>query len=539
MPGADTAGAPPALAIEAVGKNFGTLAALRQVSLAVSPGQIHAVMGANGSGKSTLVKVITGAYRPDRGRLVVAGSARDGWASPVEAREAGIAVVHQEAPLIGTLPVRDMVALHRGWERTRYGRISWRRTDRRVRDLLAAFGLNLPTSTRCAALSDAQRATVALALALGEQQTQLLVLDEATAAISADEAESFLTRVDRVAAAGTGVLMVTHRIGEARRHANMVTVLSAGSVAYQGQLDAVPDEEIIGFMVADRRTSGLPASRRRLSGEADSLAVGTRPVAVQGPAKRAATQLSATGGSSSATGEPCLVEVRDLEGGRLAGTTFMIAAGEILGACGLPDSGVEDLPLLLSGGVAAAGGEVIVAGRRLTAGYGPAEAIAAGIAMLPRDRSRDGAVPTLSMRDNMTMVVCGQYWRHRKDEMTVINGMIDTLNIAPPDPSVMQGRLSGGNQQKVILAKWLLSNPKLLILDDPTYGVDPASRQVVFSMVRDYVARHGVCALLLSTEPEQIARASDRVLAFRQGRIAAELTGMDITDEAVARWAAM
>jgi ribose transport system ATP-binding protein len=538
MTGAGAAGIPGSFAAERLGKSFGPLAALRDVSLSVSPGQVHAVMGANGSGKSTLVKVITGAYRPDRGRLLVSETAREGWASPVDARQAGIAVVHQEAPLIGTLSLRDMIALHHGWERARYGRIYWRRTDRRVRDLLAAFDLRLSTSVRCSALSDAERATVALALALGEQQARLLVLDEATAAISADESETFLARVDRVASAGAAVLMVTHRIGEARRHASFVTVLSAGSVAYQGRLDAVSDEEIIGYMVADRH----PQAAQRRNGAAGGPGSGAQPAAVRVPRAVDAGRVAETGPAGAtrpaASREP-LVEVHDLSGGRLTGASFAIAAGEILGVCGLPDSGVQDLPLLLSGGLAAASGEVVVSGRRLPAGYGPAQAIDAGIAMLPRDRSRDGAVLTLSMRDNMTMVVCDRYWHHRRKETAAVRGMIETLSIAPPDPSVMQGRLSGGNQQKVILAKWLLSSPKLLVLDDPTYGIDPASRNVVFSTVRDYVARENMCALLLSTEPEQIARASDRVLAIRQGRIAAELVGAAITDEAVARWAAM
>jgi ABC-type sugar transport system ATPase subunit len=515
QPGAAT---PDAFAADGLGKSFGSLAALKDVSLTVTPGQVHAVMGANGSGKSTLVKVITGAYRPDRGRLIIGGSEHLGWTSPVQARDHGIAVVHQEAPLIGTLSIRDMVALHRGYEQTSYGRISWRRTDKQVRDLLAAFDLRLPTGTLCSALSDAQRSTLALALALGEQGMNLLILDEATAAIPEDAAESFLARVDKVAQTGIRVLMVTHRIAEARRHASIATVLSAGSVVYQGPLDAVSDDEIIGFMVAGRPADG--------QGRA-CVAAPSGPV--RGPDEAAA--------DAAAPRRKHLVEVTGLSGGQLAEATFAIAPGEIVGACGLPDSGVLDLPLLLSGAMRADGGRVIVGDRRLAAGYGPAEAIDAGIAMLPRDRSRDGAVRTLSMRDNMTMVVCRRYWRHRKEELAAIRAMIDGLNIAPPDPRAMQGRLSGGNQQKVILAKWLLSNPRLLILDDPTYGIDPASRQVLFSAVRERVARGDMCALLLSTEPEQIARACDRVVAFQRGRIAAELDGGAISDEAVARWA--
>jgi ribose transport system ATP-binding protein len=516
QPGAATP--PDTFVADGLGKSFGSLAALKDVSLAVTPGQVHAVMGANGSGKSTLVKVITGAYRPDRGRLVIGGSVHPGWTSPVQARDRGIAVVHQEAPLIGTLSIRDMVALHRGYEQTPYGRISWRRTDRQVRDLLAAFDLRLPTSTLCSALSDAQRSTLALALALGEHGMSLLILDEATAAIPEDEAESFLARVDRVAQSGISVLMVTHRIAEARRHASVATVLSAGSVVYQGPLDAVSDDEIIGFMVADRPAGG---PRRA-------------PAAARG---RPARAQDAGPPGVAPEGRPHLVEVTGLAGGQLTGATFAIGPGEIVGACGLPDSGVLDLPMLLSGAMRAGGGQVTVDGRRLAAGFGPAAAIEAGIAMLPRDRSRDGAVRTLSMRDNMTMVVSRRYWHRRKEELSAIRAMIDRLNIAPPDPQAMQGRLSGGNQQKVILAKWLLSNPRLLILDDPTYGIDPASRQVLFGAVRDRVAQRDMCALLLSTEPEQIARVCDRVLAFQHGRIAAELDGSAITDEAVARWA--
>lgn len=501
----------PAFRVEGLSKRFGALAALTDVTFSVGVGEIRALMGANGSGKSTLVKVATGNYHPDAGAIQLGEFSTDGWRSPLEARRSGIAVVHQEAPLIGNMTVLDMVSLHRGYSLSAYGRISWRKTRESVRKRLEAFGLEIDIAALCATLSDANRSLVALALSLDGSTNRLLVLDEATAAIPQDESDALLERVKELANNGTPVLMVTHRIPEVRKYASHVAVLAGGRLVYDGPTASVSDEELVELMVVGRRRAG---SERQVGAGGTSAVDRATP-----PGDHAAA----------------VAEIRGLRGGRdLQELTMSVRRGEVVGLCGLPDSGVLDVPGLLAGEVRPAAGEVMIDGKALPSRFGPGEAIATGIALVPRDRSRDGGVRYLSIRENMTLPVCGDFWHKSRAERARTASMIEMLDIRPPTEGTLFASLSGGNQQKVVLAKWLLTKPRLLILDDPTYGVDPGSRLILFEEVARRVALGEFSVLMLSTEPELLARHCSRVLAFRGGRVVAELAGSELTEESVA-----
>ena len=487
--------------VERVRKNFGDLTAVAGVSLSIKRGEIKALMGANGSGKSTLCKLITGVYRPDEGEFRLRDRSFHGWAAPSEAKEHGIAVVHQEAPLIGNMSILDTIMLHKGYRPTWYGRIRWRQMRRESVGLVADVVSDRASLNRvCASLSDAERSLLALDLAI-DKGTQLLILDEATAAIPQSTSDVLLERVRGLADAGMPVLMITHRIGEVRRYADTLAVLHDGRMLYDGTIDTLDDEDIVRMML----------------GGDSSAAVEQR------------VEYERTHRRDGAGQRRVSVSIRGLGGGRLAEMTADIHAGELVGLCGLPASGVQEVAAFIAGRDTPERGNVVVDDKELPTRYGPSEAIKFGIAMVPRDRSRDGGVKYLSIRENMTLPSAGRYWHKIGREREVVRGMIKMFDIHPPRQEVLMSRLSGGNQQKVIVSKWLLEDPKLLILDDPTYGIDPGSRRMIFAQIRKRMEQDGMCGLMLTTEPEQLAMHCDRVLAFRDGKIIAELAGEDLT----------
>ena len=531
---------PLPFSVSGISKSFGTAKVLSDVSLKIEPGSIHALMGANGSGKSTLAKIVAGVHRPDQGVIEIGPVRRTSWSGPSEAAAHGIAVVHQEAPLVNSLSVLDVVALAKGWQKTPLGGIRWRATNKEVRRLLDRFAVPVDTRTVCGKLSGAERAMVAMAMALDGENTSLLILDEATAAIPQGESNVFLDRVDRVRERDIPVLMVSHRIAEVRNFASTMTILADGRVVYDGPVSEISDEAIVGFMLAsvvDKRDPATSAPVRQVSVPAipeASAPVTSSPQAAVGvatrtiPAAETATQHS----------EP-LVRVQALSGGRVREATFDMYPGEILGVCGLADGGVEDLPELLAGSCRAVSGTVSVLGRVLRAGFGPRHAIAAGISHLPRDRTRDGVLPTLTLRENMMLSVCGEFWRKGKIERRTVSELISALNIQPANMEIRAGRLSGGNQQKVLLARCFLEKPSVLVLSDPTYGIDPGSRNILFEAVHEHVEREQMCVLLMSTEPEHLAIHCSRVLVLHDGEIVDQLEGDRLTVEAVAKLAAI
>lgn len=507
-----------AIAVAHLSKSFPGTQALDDVELRAEAGEVHALVGANGSGKSTLVKVLTGVYQPDGGLITVDGRSLPGIQSPAEAVRLGIRVVHQEAPLVDTLSVAESVALFRGYPTGALGRIRWGDLTREVGELFEGLDIQVDPSALAATLTASGRALVALAIAFDniERDGQVLILDEATASLPEADAAQFLDRVKMLARRGVAVLMVTHRIAEVRAVADRITILANGRVTHGGPALGVDEDFIISKMLGQSTGSGqTEASGERssiealwaASGRSDTLDVADGPV----------------------------LEVSQLRGYGIHDVSFDLAPGEVIGITGLASSGIGDLPYLLTGSLLRSGGSIQVNGTKLSQRASPREAIRAGIVLVPADRLRQGGVRSLSLRDNIVLPDARRYWRRRAREDAVVGAAMDELDIEPKQPSAVFERLSGGNQQKVVLSKWLLLQPAVIVLDDPTSGVDPYSRRLVFNAVQA-AARRKVGVVLMSNEHEQLINQCSRVLVLRGGAVAAELQGRDLTRETLARW---
>jgi ribose transport system ATP-binding protein len=547
---------PPALRVDSVTKQFGELRALDTVSLDAVPGQVHALLGANGSGKSTLVKIMSGALAPDSGELWLDGQRLASLGSPAVATARGIRVVHQEAPLIDNLTVLESVALWRGYHARSLGPIGWRSLRRSVAALLDRMDVPVSPGELCSQVGAADRAGIALAIAVGdlgngpgarepgggasgtetgaEARARLLIVDEVTAAIPEADAARHLSRLRRLADGGLAIVMVTHRLAELEI-ADDITVLRAGQVVYrQGESARLPDREIVQQMVGPAR-AGSPAAPG--GGLADGTGDGRRhPVqALRAAIRETPGQRRRAATSAGHSGSGDIVRFHDVTGRELRGLTMSAAAGEVVGFAGLPQSGIAEIPKILSGGAPRLGGTLEIAGQPIRTRATPADLLAAGVTTIPADRLREGGVASLSLSDNVVLPALSAYWHRSALRKKLVSGVISALDVRPTDPRILFGALSGGNQQKVLLGKWLSLRPDVLVLDDPTYGVDPAAREIIFDAITD-AAGLGTCVLFFSTEPEQLVRVCTRILTIQDGMLARTLSGPEITLENVANW---
>lgn len=518
-----------------VSKGFEGVQALKHVNLELRTAEVHALLGANGSGKSTLVKVLSGVYEPDEGLIDAFGQTFRSLAPPALAlTRLGIRVVHQEAPVVDSLKVAEAVALFSGYGASALGRVRWRALRSRVRRLLDLVGVDVELDMLCGELAPADRAGLALAIALsdlvgegaveGAGQPRILILDEVTAPLPEAEATRHLERVRRIADNGLVVLMVTHRLSELRI-ADRFTVLRDGAVVQSG-----PAHEGLDHVEIVRQITGAPdhAVVNRPNGaitHGDTQAKSSLFSRLWSYADRK-EQLETDGGPA--------IEVEGLRRSNLAGLSFVARRGEIVGFAGLRGSGIEELPLVLGGGLPA-DGVVKIAGHRLPIPPDPRAAIRAGVALVPADRLRNGGVATLSVAENIVLPDLRRYWHQKELRTRVVQSVIDGFSVQPRDPEAPFSTLSGGNQQKVLMGKWLSLVPRVLVLDDPTYGVDPGARETVFKAIID-AAGLGVCVLFFSTEPEQLVRICNRVVVLRRGTVGMELAGESLSLETVTQW---
>jgi ribose transport system ATP-binding protein len=490
---------PEALRLTHLAKSFGGTRALADVDLEVRTGEIHALVGGNGSGKSSLIKILAGVYQADPGgTLEVAGQAptpADGW-TPERAFAAGMRFVHQNPGVFGDLTVAENIAIGHGFP-TAFGRIRWGDLRARTRELIDRFGIRGTPDTPLRALNPADRTMVAVAralqdTALGDTALShgLLVLDEPTTSLPAADIEVLLTALRRCAAQGQTILYVSHRVDEVLALADRITVLRDG-----------------------RRVATRPAAEL------------TEAALVELIAGRTIGSSSTVSSAAASSAAPSVaLELRGVSAGRLNGIDLSVRRGEILGIAGLLGSGRSTLLRTVFGAVPVRSGSVLLDGAPYRPA-GPREAIAAGVAYLPEDRVGDAAFAGMSVRENISAGGVGAYWRrlrlqHGEERRDAVAAMTSFLVRAGSDQAPL-ATLSGGNQQKVMLARWLRRQPRVVLLDEPTQGVDVGARAEIYDLIRRSAAA-GSAVIVVANDFVELTRLCSRVVVLVEGRIVAE-----------------
>ncbi|HXI53793.1 MAG TPA: sugar ABC transporter ATP-binding protein [Candidatus Saccharimonadales bacterium] len=475
---------PPLLEMAGMEKSFPGVRALRHGALTLRAGEVHALVGENGAGKSTLIKILAGAHPPDAGEIRIDGR-HVRIPSPRQSSRLGIAVIHQEFNLVPTLSVRENIFL--GREPARAGWVLEGAERRELAELWVRLGLRMDPESLCATLSVAEQQLVEIAKALA-RQARILVMDEPTAALSEREVGRLLALVRELRAQGLGIIYVSHRLGEVLSLSDRITVMRDGELVATAPVADFTRERLIETMVGRKLEAEFPARSAR-------------------------------------PGPPRLV-VRDLCRGRsVRGVSFEVGRGEVVGLAGLVGAGRTETVRLLFGADRADSGSVSVDGRSVRL-RSPRDAIQAGLCLLTEDRKQEGLVLGLPVRENFGLPNLRTFSRagflRRGAERTACGGFVRTLGIRLAHVDQAAYQLSGGNQQKVVLAKWLQANAEVVIFDEPTRGVDVGAKFEIYQLINELAAA-GKAVLMVSSELPEVLGMSDRILVMRAGRIAGEI----------------
>ncbi|MFJ1826292.1 sugar ABC transporter ATP-binding protein [Streptomyces sp. NPDC088178] len=488
------------LEARSVSKRFPGVVALDSVSFALRAGETHALVGENGAGKSTLIKVLTGVHRPDEGELRLSGRPV-AFARPFEAQQAGISTIYQEVNLVPLMSVARNIFLGRE-PKNRLGLIDFSRMHRETRGLLEGFGVRVDPRTPLHTLGIGTQQMVALARAVSVD-AQVVIMDEPTSSLEPREVETLFRVIENLRGRGIAVLYVSHRMDELYRICDRVTVLRDGHHIHTGGLADLDRMRLVSMML------GRDLSEFRRTG------------------------LTGFGsGAHDAARTPALTATGLHRRHQLHDVSLSLYGGEVLGLGGLLGSGRSETAKALAGALSLDSGELVIGGRKLRR-IGTAGAIRRGISLLPEDRKADGIVPGLSVRENIVLAAMPRLSRFgvvsRRKQDRVVDIFMKRLRIKAASPEQKVGELSGGNQQKVLLARWLCLEPRVLLLDEPTRGIDVGAKAEVQGLV-DELAREGLAVLLISSDIEELVEGADRVVVLRGGSVAGELTGDEVTE---------
>jgi rhamnose transport system ATP-binding protein len=484
----------PRLQLIGISKRFAATAALTDVSLELLPGEIHALVGENGAGKSTLVKTIAGVHQPDAGEIRLDGELIT-IPSPAAARAMRIAVVHQEPRLFPDLSVAENIFLIAP-PTDRIHTIAWKEMRRLAAELFAQLDVKIDVSAPVRGLSMADQQLIEIAKALSID-ARVLILDEPTASLSTHEVERLFAIVRRTKERGVAVLFVSHRLDEVFALCDRATVFRDGRHVVTAPTAELTTASLVRYMVG-RDVSLFPK-------EASTL------------------------------GEP-LLEVRHLSDATgFQDVSFVVRAGEILGLAGLVGAGRTEIARVLFGIEPRTSGEVLLGGRPVTF-RSPAEALKAGIAYVPEDRHQDGLILDFSIAHNITLPILPRLFPRlflrAREEDEVATSFSERLRVRATGVGQAVSALSGGNQQKVVIAKWLATRPRVLILDEPTRGVDIGAKVEVHRIVSELAAT-GLAIIMISSDLPEVLAMSDRIVVLHEGRIAAEIARADASEERV------
>ena len=488
--------------LEAAGlhKRYGGVHALSGAELTVRAGEVHALVGENGSGKSTLLRILSGQVRPEAGTVTVGGEPAE-FRSPAEALRRGIATVTQETTLAPDLSVAENVFLGRRMAR-RAGVIDWAATRRQAGAALARLGLSIDPSVPVRRLRPDQRQMVEIARAL-TFDARVLILDEPTSSLTDDEVASLFAAVRGLRDHGVATIFVSHRLKEVYEVADAITVLRDGRTVGGGSAVELDRPRLIRLMVGRELADALPSA-------------------------------------TTETGDSAALRVRGLSlTGAFDGIDLDLAPGEIVGLAGLLGAGRSELLETLFGLRRPEAGTVEMDGRPVRLRT-PRDAIAARIALVPADRKLQGLVLRMSVRENLVMAATSRAGRlappRARRELPIVSSAIADMRIRAHSSRAPVGTLSGGNQQKVVLGKWLSVKPRVLMLDEPTRGVDVGAKAEIYRLLFD-AAKNGVAVLVSSSENPELLTLCDRVLVLFRGRVAATLTRDDATEARIAHFA--
>jgi simple sugar transport system ATP-binding protein len=493
----------PLLTLRGMGKRFPGVVALRGVDFTVRAGEIHALLGENGAGKSTLIKILTGVYAPDAGEISL-GGARIAPASPKDAERCGISTVYQEVNLVPSLSVAENIML--GRQPGRFGFLHWRALRDKARAALARLEIDCDVEAELGSLSVALQQMVAIARAL-DLRARLLVLDEPTASLDEKEVADLFQVMRRLRGEGMGIVFVTHFLDQVYAVTDRITVLRNGELVGEYATAALPRLELVGKMLG-------------------------RPVASEAGQASAAARAA----RAAAPGEAALVSARGLaRRGALHDVDLELRRGEVVGLAGLLGSGRTETARLIFGIDRGDGGELRLRGRPATLAS-PRDAVRHGFAFCSEDRKIEGIFPNLSVRENLIIALQAKRgaWRvlTRAEQVRLCEHYITALRIKTPGAEAPIRNLSGGNQQKVLLARWLATQPELIILDEPTRGIDIGAKAEIEQIIARLRA-DGLAVLFISSEIEEVVRNSTRIVILRERRKVAELTAGGATIEQV------
>ena len=486
------------LTMHGIVKTFPGVRALDGVDLEVRAGEVHCLLGQNGAGKSTLIKVLSGAHQPDEGQIVWRGQPAT-LGSPVAALRLGVATMYQELDLVPGLSVAENIFL--GHEPSTFG-FSQRRVARsQARDLMRRLGHpEIPPGREVGLLSAAGQQLVSMARALAHD-ARLIVMDEPTAALASDEVDNLFRVVEDLTNEGVAVVYISHRLDEIRRIGDRVTVLKDGRTVATGLAADTPTSELVNLMSGRQVETVFPV----------------RDVSTMDPDNEVLTVTGLTRASE------------------FADVSFTVHAGEIVGIAGLVGAGRSEVLETVFGARKADSGVVTVNGKRLRPGN-VQSAVAAGVGLCPEERKSQGLLLDQSVANNVTLASLPEYstvgFTDRGKEMRDSRAALERLDLRPNDPRRLVSTFSGGNQQKAVVARWLVRDCKVLLLDEPTRGVDVGARAELYKLIHELAAA-GVAVVLVSSEVPEVLGLSDRVLVMREGRLLTEAAASDLTEAAI------
>lgn len=496
----------PILHMESIHKSFSGVQVLRDIHLSLYKGEVHALMGENGAGKSTLMKIMSGIYRPDSGKILYHGK-EVSWHNPMEARDKGISVIHQEISLSPNLTIGENILMGTRFPKNKFGIIKWEEIFEKAEVVLKSIGSNLNPRTKVSSLSVAQQQIVEIARALSFK-SEVLIMDEPSASLTDKEIDKLFVIIEDLKKKGVAIVYISHRMDEIFKISDRCSVLRDGQWVASCPIGETNPQHLVKLMVGRELTDLF--QRKRLP----------KPAAVK-------------------VKQPVLELIDVSDKNTVKNVSIKIYPGEIVGLAGLVGAGRTELLRTVFGLNKLTGGQILLEGKQVSI-KSPIEAIRLGIAHVPESRKEQGLFPNLSVKENIVM---NRMYAYRKAKVLQYGRMneesdkyIHELGVktASPEQNVMG--LSGGNQQKVVIARWLSIGPKVLLLDEPTRGVDVGAKTEIHKIICE-LAEKGLAVLMVSSELPEILGVSDRILVMHEGMIRAELSREEATQEKIMYYA--